>query len=261
MRIIFCLNPFHSSTSFHHFFSCILLLSGLMCFSHTGVHPQQAAGGSVRGQASRKTTAKPALPIKTTVTGLLYFGGDGQGIRTCLLKTANGVIEFSVTKRTKAINFPELDDVGWNLGAEWRVTYHKSKDLALGFEADSITYLATNHTIDSAYNLAREFVTAFSGEIPDLKQAYSKLSPALQRRLSLAGFETMFLDVQFDYGHIRVCSHSDGKVVLMLAYMGELAHRVEIVESDADSDFEFRINRFFNWSETLAREEALCRKM
>lgn len=233
----------------------LVLLTVVFGFSNTNVYSQKEAAGAVNGQSKRKPPAKPVSASKVTVTGLLYFGGDGQGIQSCLLKTADGIIEIDVTKKTK-IAFPE-DYSAWNLGAEWRVTYHKSRELADTFEANSITYIATDPTIKAAHITALEYLSALAGERPDYKKAYSKLSPAFKRRLSLTDFESMYLDVEYyNYGSIRVCSHSNGKVVLMLAYTGELAHRVEIVESQ----FGYQINRFFNWSETLEKEEALCRK-
>jgi len=100
----------------------------LLAFFLISISPPAAVA---QAQPKRKPQAKPAAVPKMTATGLLYFGGDGQGIQTCLLKTPEGLIEISVTKKTRAVNFP-ADGSAWKLGAEWRVVYRKSKDEALG---------------------------------------------------------------------------------------------------------------------------------
>ena len=77
--------------------------------------------GVAQAQPKRKPQVKPAVVPKMTATGLLYFGGDGLGIQTCLIRSPAGIVEINVTSKTHIVNFPE-DGSAWNLGSEWRVT-------------------------------------------------------------------------------------------------------------------------------------------
>lgn len=220
--------------------------------------------GGVPAQSKRKPQAKSASAPKMTVTGLLYFGGDGQGIQTVLLKTRDGIVEINVTSKTRVVGFPE-NNSAWNLGSEWRVTYHKSKDAALGLEADTVTFTGnSNLKIAVAEVIARDYLTALSTENKDYEKAYSQLSEALRQNLSIADFKKMYKPVEFDIRSIKVCSHLEEKVVMLLTYFGsdnDFSQLVEIAATDDKShsnQSQFRINLLFDLEKNAA--EAGCRK-
>lgn len=218
----------------------------------------------VPAQSKRKPQAKPASAPKMTATGLLYFGGDGQGIQTCLLKTPDRIIEISVTSKTRVLNFP-ASGAAWKLGSEWRVIYYKSKDAALGLEADTVTFTGKrNPAITAAEGIARAYLKALSSENKNYGEAYAELSATAQQNLSVANFKKIYEPVDFDLKTIRVCSHSVEKVVLLLGFFtvdDTLYQRVEVGPID-DEYFkdQFRINRLFDFEKSVDEAEAACGK-
>lgn len=219
-----------------------------------------AFAGVMYAQPKRKPQAKPAVAPKMTATGLLYYVGDGQAILTCLLKTPEGIIEINVVRKTRFINFP-AGDRAWDLGAEWRVTYHKSKDAALAFEADTVTYTGnTNSTIADALAVARSFLMALDAENKDYKKAYSYLSAEAQRKLTFTDFKKIYQPVEFTI-ETWVCSHSEEKVVLMLSGFFDLYQRIEVAPTNSGaSTKQFRINRLFDFEKDIDKAEAACLK-
>jgi hypothetical protein len=206
-------------------------------------------------QAQRKSVPRKAAVQAKTATGLLYFVDSGQGTQTCLLKTPEGILEVSVTKKTRVVNFP-ADNSAWNLGAEWRITYHESKDYS-GFEVDTVTFTGKIvPAIADAENAARDYNDALSGDDKDYKTAYSKLSEAARRNLSFGDFTKMYKDVEGITSAVRVCSYSDEKVVMLLTFYGvssdDRFQTVEIVQNGG----KYAINRLFNLQKS--EEETAC---
>ncbi len=219
--------------------------------------------GIVHAQPKRKPQAKPAVVPKMTATGLLYFAGDGQGIQTCLLKTPKEVIEINVTSKTRVVNFP-ADGAAWNLGSEWRVTYHKSKDVAFGLEADTVTFTGnSNSAIVAAEVIARDYLTSLSDDSKDYKRAYMNLSAAAKQKIGFADFKKISEPFEFVSHWIRACSYSNERVVLMLIYSGSdnnLYQRVEVMPNKGETFAnQFRINRLFDLEKNVDKAEADCR--
>ncbi len=221
---------------------------------------------AANAQPKRKLQAKPSIVPKMKATGLLYFAGDGQRIQNCLLKTPEGIIEIYVTGKTRIVHFSPTNEA-WSLGSEWRVTYQKSKDAALNFEADTVTFTGNSDLeIAVAETIARDYLTALSTENKDYEKAYSQLSEALRQKLSVAGFRKMYQPVEFDIRSIKVCSNSQVKVVMLLTYFGsdtDFFQPVEIAATDDKShpnQSRFRISRLFDLEKNAAEAEAACRR-
>jgi hypothetical protein len=207
-------------------------------------------------QAQRKPSASKAVVPTKTATGLLYFVNSGQGTQTCLLKTPEGILEVLVTKKTRVVDFP-ADDSAWKLGAEWRVAYYKPKDYS-GFQADAITFTGKIvSAIADAETVARDYNYALSGDDRDYRTAYSKLTEAAGRNLSFADFTKMYKGVEVITSAVKVCSHSDEKVVMLLTFYGvnpnDYFQQIEIVQNDGKS----AINRLFDLQTNEA--DAACR--
>ncbi len=206
-------------------------------------------------QAQRKPAPRKATMPTKTATGLLYFVDSGQGTQTCLLKTLEGILEISVTKKTRVVNFP-ADNSAWNLGAEWRVTYYESKDYS-GFEVDTVTFTGKIvSAIADAQVVARDYNSALSGDDKDYKTAYSKLSEAVRRNLSFGDFTKMYKDVEGITNAVRVCSYSDEKVVMLLTFYGVSSDdRFQQIEMVQNGD-KYAINRLFDLQKN--EEETTC---
>jgi hypothetical protein len=196
-------------------------------------------------QAQRKPVPRrTAVPAKTA-TGLLYFVDSGQGSQTCLIKTPEGILEVLVMNKTQVVNFP-ADHSAWHLGAEWRITYHKSKDYP-GFQADTIAFTGKIvSAIAAAEVVARDYNYALSDDNKDYKTAYSKLTKAAGQNLRFADFTKMYEGVEVITSAVRVCSHSDEKVVMLLTFYGvspnDHFQRVEIFQTGG----KYGINRLFD---------------
>jgi hypothetical protein len=199
---------------------------------------------------------RKAAKSTKTATGLLYYVDSGQGTQTCLLKTPEGILEVSITKQTRVVGFP-ADNSAWNLGAEWRDTYHESKDY-FGFEVDTVTFTGkTVSAIADAEVVARDYTSALSGEDKDYKTAYSKLTEATRRGQSSADFTKMYKDIEGITGAVRVCSYSNEEVMMLLTFYGvssdDRYQRVEIVQTGG----KYAINRLLDLQKN--EEEADCR--
>jgi hypothetical protein len=208
---------------------------------------------AITGEAQRKTVPLKSAVSTKIVTGVLYYGGEGQGIQTCLLAAPEGLLEISVTKKTRVVNFP-ADGSAWNLGAEWRVAYRESKDKALGLEAIAVTFTGKIvKAIEAAENVAKEFAGALPDENKDYKTAYSKLSERARQNLSFAAFTKMYKGIEVLSSTVRVCSFSDEKVVVLLTlYAVEPDNRFQLIEIARAGAGVSSIDRLFDLQKTEA---------
>ena len=150
---------------------------------------------------------KPPATSKT-VEGVLYAVGSGQHVTSFLLQTQNGVMTLNADDKTRYIHFEDAASA-WGLGARWVVTYRGGRALSIAYTGGKDAAIAGSE------RAAERFLNALTDG--DFDKAYSQLSPALKRKLSLEDFTQMYKGVEFNVSSVDVCSSTGDKIKLLLA--------------------------------------------
>lgn len=202
------------------------------------------ASGLAQSRRNRPRQQKQSASQRRSAVGILYrTAGVSAHYHYCLLKTPNGIINFTATDGTRYTGF--RNDHAWDLGAEWRVIYEvpRNPDDEFGPVALSLTFTGrVEPSIASAQNLTRKYLDLLSQSNYD--QAYWLLSAAAKREINSNQFRSMYRAIQIDWREIIICSHAPNRVIVIMQ-LGPLGstpyQRSEIVRTGSD----WYINRLF----------------
>jgi hypothetical protein len=173
----------------------------------------------VCAQGARKTSMKRNAAPRITVEGILYFIGSGSHIVECVLKTEQGLVNFSVAGNTqmKGFNPQSGSDPGWDLGARWRVGYRNAGRQA-GLLAESVVYLGKTESIDNAQKIAYDYLNLLADA--KFSEAYALLGGEATQNFSLNAFTKMYKEISVNMRGRIICSHTKDSVELLLAPHG-----------------------------------------